>query len=692
MALKPLPFNSAPIAPVARKPIAFGSAPIAPQQEQAPSNSPITQGDTTNDGFLTSLIKDPLKTLIVKPALRTAQAAAGLIGVATGNETLKNNAQNDVTFDVPVLGKYLIEGLKPIGQGGASQIAGEALNTASYLLPAGRAEKAGASLFKGQVLMSGGSGALAGAQFGALGGAGSELQNPEHTLGSVLENTLIGGGAGAVGGATLGLAGGVASKAVRAGTKFVQDIRTPEGIYNKLGDTNAGILNLTKNQINNETKFAKDTPLFIAKEAPDVSWNVSKDGRLETQPIIDALQPKYAAEAQAFNNALKDSGEYTNLDSWQKTVENRIKNQFKGTAQESALSKFDAEVLAYKKQYAPNIITHNGESIVPIHIFDDIKSDAWSKSFSKETDSAIDTLAAKTSYLMGNTAKDIIENTVKDSPIKAWNKRLGDFASAIKILNQRNGTKVGPGAFSRTGARILGGIVGHTVGSVPGEIAGMVTADQLVKMAADPNMKSYVFKKLLQRMEKNGQSNIIQEAQNVMNQRAAERQSRKLLPAGGTPNAKIELPSPGILEGQQKLRQDNLSQTSQPTINATRNSNVSTPKTIPTNEGKIKGPGGYVKKIPADDKRVMKDFTDYIGGGMGKMTDKEIKDLELAADRIAFKYGIKDMKTKKGLANEFGRILDDQGLSVGKIAGNPLIGGALLTGAAAIAAKSIKKK
>lgn len=501
------------------------------------TTSPIEQGDTTNDSFVSSLIKDPIKTLIVKPALRTSQAIAGLAGAITGNEALKNNAQNDITFDVPVLGKYLIPGLKPVGEGGVSQIAGEAFDTASYLVPAGRAEKAGAALFKGKALKTIGSGALAGAQFGALSGAGKALQD-EPTLSHVLESTLIGGLAGgALGGVTGGaFAGG--SKLIRGVTNLVKDTRTPEGIYSRLADVNSGILNLTKTQINNETKFAKDTPLFIAKEAPDVSWNVTKDGRLDTQPVIDALEPKYHAEAQAFNDNLKDSGEYANLDQLQREAVARARQQFKGTAQDDAVKKIDSEILAYKKQYSSSVINHNNETLVPVHILDDIKSDLWSKT--KFYGSPGDALLSQTSYLMGNTAKDLIENTVKDSKIKQWNKRLGDFASAIKILNQRNGQKVGASSYSKTGARIVGAVAGHTLGGIPGEIAGMVTADQLLKMASDPNVKSYVFKKLLQRMEANGQRGIIDDVQNVMEKRASDRAARRLLPAPIAPQSVMD--------------------------------------------------------------------------------------------------------------------------------------------------------
>jgi hypothetical protein len=106
-----------------------------------------------------------------------------------------------------------------------------------------------------------------------------------------------------------------------------------------------------------------------------------------------------------------------------------------------------------------------------------------------------------------------------------------------------------------------------------------------------------------------------------------------------------------------------------------------------TQGGYIKGADGKnVPKIHVDDKREMKDFIDYVASDYTP-TGKEALDLELSASRIAERYNIKNFKSGKGLANEFARILDDQPLSFGKIAANPLVAGA---GATAIAAGGVK--
>lgn len=114
---------------------------------------------------------------------------------------------------------------------------------------------------------------------------------------------------------------------------------------------------------------------------------------------------------------------------------------------------------------------------------------------------------------------------------------------------------------------------------------------------------------------------------------------------------------------------------------------------IPKNRGFIKGAdGGNVKRIHPEDKRVMKDFTDYVGKNIGKMTERQIHELEFQASQIAEHYNIKNFKTLKGLSHEFGRILEDQGLDFGKIAGNPLVIGAGASASAVALAKLLKKK
>lgn len=95
----------------------------------------------------------------------------------------------------------------------ASQNLGAALQVGSFLLPATGAERIAGALAEGALTKAALSGAAAGAQYGALGGAGQALTaTPNATDADILKQTLTQGGIGAAGGALLGLGGAAAGK------------------------------------------------------------------------------------------------------------------------------------------------------------------------------------------------------------------------------------------------------------------------------------------------------------------------------------------------------------------------------------------------------------------------------------------------------------------------------------------------
>lgn len=81
-------------------------------------------------------------------------------------------------------------------------------------------------------------------------------------------------------------------------------------------------------------------------------------------------------------------------------------------------------------------------------------------------------------------------------------------------------------------------------------------------------------------------------------------------------------------------------------------------KNTPSKQGGFIKIADGAKKIPQDDLNVMSDFTEYVAKEY-KPSAKIAQQLELDASRIAEKYGMKTPKTTQGLANEFGRYLED---------------------------------
>lgn len=84
------------------------------------------------------MVKRPLERLVMEPARRLGEALAAPAVRAFGNDQQNANfeagTQQDKTIHVPLLGDFQTKGLK----GGKKQIAGEGLETASYLLPYGK--------------------------------------------------------------------------------------------------------------------------------------------------------------------------------------------------------------------------------------------------------------------------------------------------------------------------------------------------------------------------------------------------------------------------------------------------------------------------------------------------------------------------------------------------------------------------
>jgi hypothetical protein len=115
-----------------------GSAPTAPlnlDKYKVAGSAPQPQGR----GLFESIVKRPIERLLVEPACRTGEAiGSGFVGLF-GNEQQKQAAADEVSEDktlhVPFLGDFQTRGLK----NGNKQVAGEALESASYLFPYGKA-------------------------------------------------------------------------------------------------------------------------------------------------------------------------------------------------------------------------------------------------------------------------------------------------------------------------------------------------------------------------------------------------------------------------------------------------------------------------------------------------------------------------------------------------------------------------
>lgn len=202
---KTLPFNQIPRS--------SGTPPKTLSFNQIPARSAVSAApvEPKQDGFLKTLIKDPIKTLVVRPVARVPEAAGrlGLFGknIKRGYEEMNDSGRGQNVFGMDV------EPVRGFKDGGLKQIAGEGLQSLSYLY-GGKAAKVGAKTIgaaaKGGALPTAFQAAKQTAKVGAIGGAaygaGEEMTQKESTLGSILGGGAVGGTIGAVTGGALGAA------------------------------------------------------------------------------------------------------------------------------------------------------------------------------------------------------------------------------------------------------------------------------------------------------------------------------------------------------------------------------------------------------------------------------------------------------------------------------------------------------
>lgn len=225
----------------------------------------------TAGNFVGGVAKQGLKSLLVKPAARTTEALGrgGLFG-----EKIKRGFEEQRTTGQKVLG-FDIEPVKT-GISGAKQIAGEGLEAASWLIPAGRVGAVVQTGLKQGITQGAKVGARSGAVSGGTFEAGSALQEDQDALG-VTGKAVIGAGAGLLGGAVVGGSIPGVIKGVQKGAEL-----TTKGVQK-------GIETATK-----VTKGAKD----FAKGTRDVAQMVVEEGVRVPRRIATNVAEKQAIRQQ----------------------------------------------------------------------------------------------------------------------------------------------------------------------------------------------------------------------------------------------------------------------------------------------------------------------------------------------------------------------------------------------------------
>lgn len=375
-------------------------------------------------------------------------------------------------------------------------------------------------------------GVKVGAKSGALLSFGDSLQDAESKPMDVAYNTLFGTGVGAVAGGVFGAATPVVAKAVKETSKF---LKVPE-LQNKLADGYRKIFNPTARQVKIDTRFGNDSFKFLSEELPDLPIQVNSSGRIEADDAIEMAKLKYSAEAAAYKPIIRNSGKYVDIDNAINEMKAVAKKEFDGSDLLKAEQQIESEVESFLRNNPQDInVTQSGKRFVTLSRADDIKSYSWARGKGWGTPEA--EVWNDTNNIIGHTLKEAIEKELPEAPIKAMNKRLGQWKNAIDLLEKRNGQVSGSGGkLSKYITRAVGTSIGASLGTgegigdnLTGAGTGFLTATALASMMSNPNVRLYVVRKLLNNLAKSGRKDMIQEAEEILKSQA----QRYLLPAAG---------------------------------------------------------------------------------------------------------------------------------------------------------------
>lgn len=498
----------------------------------------VSQGQS--DGFLKSLITDPLKTLVVKPGVRLGQAigqTALELGALTGSERLKvarDRGRELIGQDVrfPGAGGITVEGQKAFGEGGAKQIAGETLKSASYLYGAGEVAPL-KSTFGGLIKQGTRIGTVGGGAYGA-----GEALTQRGGAADVFTGGLMGGILGGAAGLAFPVAGYGISKAIGGARyaftpraqKITQAVNELEDTYK---DINRGWVQTRKasakaervTELKNKSGTTGRTPERVLSESGIIPEHEGTQFRTLAQ--ADKLLEDTRLLREVNRDALKEAQLSTvpvAVNDFESKAVSRARtpaNIANGTA-DALENGVRSAMSAYRKNY--------GEA-VPLQTLDDIKSGRWGQSNFSLTKE--DKLAGDVDYIIGKTAQEIIEETAAKAgatDVAQLNREIGDLLEAAKFLKNLDGRAVVYGKMGTYMMRLAGAIIGSKAGPL-GSLAGAMGGDVVADVLRSTRIAGPIKRMLLKNLEKTDPA-AYQQTLKWLEQQGLERELRPKLPAG----------------------------------------------------------------------------------------------------------------------------------------------------------------
>ncbi|MBI5732635.1 hypothetical protein HY967_01605 [Candidatus Jorgensenbacteria bacterium] len=523
-----------------------------------PSNigTAVPQGEN----FLTSLFKAPIKSLLVKPIQRTAEALVAAPTYAFGSEEQKKAMDielakaHEINLNIPGtnfgLGKYNIE-----APTSGKQVAGEALEAGAYLVPGGKA----AGLVKPTLKTLVKEGVKVGATSGGAFGAGTALQQ-----GADVGETLKQAGTGAVvGGIAGGLippavvgAGKVAGKVTGAGRaifgrpKTEQVMQAVNELESKYKDIERGWVSTRKaslkaeqvTQLKNKAGTVGRTPERVLAESGIVPQHTGDTFTTKGQAnkLREDVTPLYKANKTALKEAQLSTTPVAINDLENSTI-SRI-NSGSGTSlqKESMITKARSEFEALKREFGDTLNLDN---------LDTAKSMQWGAT---KFDMAVPQLERDVHYAVAKSMQEAIEESAARAgatDVAQLNREIGDILEASKFLENLDGKKVLYGRMGTHMLRLSGAIIGSRGGPL-GSLAGAIGGDVVANILRNVSIASPVKRLILRDLQKTNPAAYIR-TMNWLEKQGLARELRLALPAPsplGSAKNPIITPPPTVFE------------------------------------------------------------------------------------------------------------------------------------------------
>lgn len=283
-----------------------------------------------------------------------------------------------------------------------------------------------------------------------------------------------------------------------------------------------------KGVLQEEAATGKSFADFMASK-PDISIPV-KDGKFDTWNTAQKLRAEAAPEAQALSSLLENQSARISETSIISQMKDSVKKVATGQERQGVQDFIDREVPTLVDQFSKNSYEGpDGDRMVSVANWNDIKQALWDRSPFKPTASRADNLKSSVDYAMGKVIKGNIEKAVPDADVQQLNSELGDYYHSIETLENLHGGPAPKGRLGLDFARLAGTVVGSP-GGIIGSVAGYMSAEKVAQFLMSPELTTSLKREALTQL-KTARPTVASQVADILKKQASEQATRLKLPA-----------------------------------------------------------------------------------------------------------------------------------------------------------------